>query len=230
MAAPTGDAIEARSSSATGWHKRSEPYPDGSSYVVKQENLVFGLGRSTRLEPEGRAYIQHFVTNVLKILIAFVSGFTVAFFKPDVAIDAMGKVLKVRADDFTALVDKAYETLGLPESDTFGNLWRYEACFLIIEIKLSTVRLSVKQPVTDLPIDRLLIAGSSPSIDQQHIISVYGHDGVTRELEEPVGGYTELPESLNDILTLGKEARENYVSGEEDKAVVDAANAVLRKP
>ncbi|QRV77940.1 hypothetical protein RhiJN_05955 [Ceratobasidium sp. AG-Ba] len=189
--APTGRAIEPRSSSATGWHKRSEPHPDGSSYVVKQENLVLGLGRSTRREPE---------------------GFTVAFFKPDVAIDAMGKVLKVKADDFSALVDKAYETVGLPQSDLFGNLW------------------SVKQPVSDLAIDRLLTAGSSSSIDQQHIISVYGHDGVTRELEEPVGGYTELPESLNDILTLGKEAREDYIFGEEDTAVVDAANAVLRKP
>lgn len=151
-----------------------------------------------------------------------------AFFKPDVAIDAMGKVLKVKENDFSTLTALAKKNTNLPVSDIFGNLWRWAPYDNFSYATNLTLLFSVKQPVTDLAIDRLSVVSSSP--DDQYLISVYGHDGKTKELEEPVGSYTELPDDLNKTLTLGKEARDGYIRGEENKVVVAAANAVLRKP
>lgn len=56
-AVPTDDLVR-RDYSAAGWHSRAEPHPAGSSYQVNKQNLVFGLGRSTRLEPEGSTHLK----------------------------------------------------------------------------------------------------------------------------------------------------------------------------
>lgn len=52
------------------------------------------------------------------------TGFSVAFFKPNVAIDAMGRVLVVPQDDFDALANLAQQVSGLPETGAFRNQWR----------------------------------------------------------------------------------------------------------
>lgn len=47
-----------------------------------------------------------------------------ALFKPDVAIDAMGRVLKVQPDDFEALKDLSQSVSTLPDTGAFRNQWR----------------------------------------------------------------------------------------------------------
>ena len=51
-------------------------------------------------------------------------GFSVALFKPNVAIDAMGRVLIVAQEDFTALEELARSVSSLPETGAFRNQWR----------------------------------------------------------------------------------------------------------
>ncbi|KAG8698110.1 hypothetical protein FRC09_007429 [Ceratobasidium sp. 395] len=71
-----------------GWHSRATPHPDGAAYDVQKENVIFGMARNTRVEPE---------------------GFSVALFKPNVAVDAMGRVWTLSEQDFSALTSLASE-------------------------------------------------------------------------------------------------------------------------
>ncbi|KAG8720264.1 hypothetical protein FRC08_000700 [Ceratobasidium sp. 394] len=183
--APTMNrSLKDQAYSPSGWHSRATPLHDGSAYDVEKSNVVFGMTRSTRLEPE---------------------GFTVLFLKPNVAIDATGRVLEVRDRDFSALATLAAETTGLPDTGAFRNMW------------------SVKQKHSDWPIDGLNVVTSSGT----YTVSVYGHDGVTTTLDPPVGNITDLPPSLNKMFTLGKEGRSGYVRGEGDVAMISKAKAAL---
>lgn len=47
-----------------------------------------------------------------------------ALFKPDVAVDAMGRVLSVEKPDFDALVSQTKATTSLPDTGSFRNQWR----------------------------------------------------------------------------------------------------------
>lgn len=51
-------------------------------------------------------------------------GFSVALFKPNVAVDAMGRVFVLTEEDFSALSALAAETAGLPTTGSFRNQWR----------------------------------------------------------------------------------------------------------
>ncbi|QRV92449.1 hypothetical protein RhiJN_20467 [Ceratobasidium sp. AG-Ba] len=168
----------------TGWHSRAQPHPDGSAYDVKKENAVFGMMRSTRVEPE---------------------GFTVALFKPNVAVDAMGRVLVLTKEDFSALSSLAAETATLPNTGSFRNQWR------------------VKHDRTDYPIEQLYVATSNGL----HTIGVYGHDGQTTTLKPPVGNIANLPAPLNSIITVAKEGRNGFERGTENTEVVSKVKAVF---
>ncbi|KAG8738129.1 hypothetical protein FRC10_007251 [Ceratobasidium sp. 414] len=183
--APTDRLPERRAYSPGGWHSRTTLLPDGPAYSVNKSNVVFGVTRSTRLEPD---------------------GFTVLFLKPNVAIDAMGRVLEVKSRDFSVLTTLAAETTSLPDTGAFGNMW------------------SVKQGHSDWPIDQLYVATSS----EMYAVSVYGHDGVTTALDPPVGNITDLPPSLNKMFTMAKEARSGYVSGGADVAMISKARAAIQ--
>ncbi|KAG9086920.1 hypothetical protein FRC06_002816 [Ceratobasidium sp. 370] len=184
--APTVDRLpERRGYSPSGWHSRTRPLQGGPAYNVNKSNVVFGMTRSTRLEPD---------------------GFTVLFLKPNVAIDAMGRVLEVKSRDFSALATLAAETTSLPDTGAFQNLW------------------SVKQSHSDWPIDELYVTTSGG----MYTVSVYGQDGVTTTLDPPVGNITDLPPSLNKMFTLAKEGRSGFVSGGADVAMISKAKAALQ--
>ncbi|KAG8712043.1 hypothetical protein FRC11_001159, partial [Ceratobasidium sp. 423] len=87
----------------SGWYSRATPHPDGANYDVKQENVVFGLTRNSKVEQD---------------------GFSVALFKPNVAVDAMGRVWALTDKDFDALTKLATLTIGLPDTGAFRNQWR----------------------------------------------------------------------------------------------------------
>jgi hypothetical protein len=57
-------------------------------------------------------------------MIMAVTGFSVALFKPNVAVDAMGRVLVLTESDWNALADLASQTTNLPETGAFLNQWR----------------------------------------------------------------------------------------------------------
>ncbi|KAG8718142.1 hypothetical protein FRC08_005852 [Ceratobasidium sp. 394] len=168
----------------SGWHSRAMPHPDGAAYDIQKENVIFGMTRNARVEP---------------------SGFSVALFKPNVAIDAMGRVYVLNDDDFSALVSLASEAAELPNTGGFRNQWR------------------VKHDRTGYPIDQLYVATSKGL----HTIGVYGHDGQTTTLEPPVHDITNLPAQLNSIITLAKEGRDGFERGTENAEVVSKVKAVL---
>ncbi|KAG8714070.1 hypothetical protein FRC09_018029 [Ceratobasidium sp. 395] len=77
-----------RMTAPAGWLSRATPHPDGAAYDVQKEKVIFGMARNTRVEPE---------------------GFSVALFKPNVAVDAMGRVWTLNEQDFSALTSLASE-------------------------------------------------------------------------------------------------------------------------
>ncbi|CAE6347365.1 unnamed protein product [Rhizoctonia solani] len=166
----------------TGWYSRATPHPDGANYDIKKDNAVLGLLRNSRVEPE---------------------GFSVALFKPNVAVDAMGRVLVLNDRDFDALTKLATLTRELPDTGAFRNQWR------------------VKHDRTDYSIDQLYV--SIPS--GLRTIGVYGHDGETTTLNPPVGEITDLPTTLNSLVTLAKEGREGFQRGQENTEVTNKARA-----
>ncbi|KDN36959.1 hypothetical protein RSAG8_10493, partial [Rhizoctonia solani AG-8 WAC10335] len=168
-----------------GWYSRATPHPDGAKYDVKKENVVFGLTRNSRVEQD---------------------GFSVALFKPNVAIDAMGRVWVLDDKDFDALTKLATLTIDLPDTGAFRNQWR------------------VAHDRTDYPIDQLYVATSSGL----HTIGVYGHDGQTTSLKPPVGEITDLPTSLNSLVTLAKEGRDGFQKGQENAEVTGKVKACFR--
>jgi hypothetical protein len=86
--------------------------------------------------------------------------------------------------------------------------------FLIIPLR-------VKHDRTDYPIDQLYV--SIPS--GLRTIGVYGHDGETTTLNPPVGEITDLPTTLNSLVTLAKEGREGFQRGQENTEVTNKARA-----
>ncbi|CAE6485250.1 unnamed protein product [Rhizoctonia solani] len=168
-----------------GWHSRATPHPDGANYDVKKENVVFGLTRNSRVEQD---------------------GFSVALFKPNVAVDAMGRVWTLNDRDFDALSKLATLTTDLPDTGAFRNQWR------------------VAHDRTDYPIDQLYVATSSGL----RTIGVYGHDGQTTTLKPPVGEITDLPTTLNSLVTLAKEGRDGFQRGQENAEVTNKVKACFR--
>jgi len=172
-------------SSPIGWHSRATPHPDGSAYDIQKANVVFGLTRNSRVEQD---------------------GFSVALFRPNVAVDAMGRVFVLTEEDFSALASLATETTSLPDTGAFRNQWR------------------IKHDRTDYPIDQLYIATDNGL----HTIGVYGHDGETTALKTPVGDILNLPTPLNSIITLAKEGRDGFERGTENTEVTSKVKEVLR--
>ncbi|KAG8742509.1 hypothetical protein FRC10_001343 [Ceratobasidium sp. 414] len=190
--------------SPSGWHSRAMPHPDGAAYDVQKGNVIFGMTRNAPVES---------------------NGFSVALFKPNVAIDAMGRVYVLNSEDFSALASLASEAANLPDTGSFRNQWRQVAlpCALVL-VRLIFESTRVKHDRTDYPIDQLFVATSKGL----HTIGIYGHDGQTTTLEYPVGEITNLPAPLNSIVTLAKEGRNGFERGTENTEVVSKVKAALR--
>ena len=90
-----------------GWHARASAHPAGGSYEPAREDLLFVLQHSSPIEP---------------------NGFSLTLFAPDVAVDALGRVLTVQAEDFVTprtLATKVADESNVPDTAMFGNQWRY---------------------------------------------------------------------------------------------------------
>ncbi|VDB87099.1 unnamed protein product [Peniophora sp. CBMAI 1063] len=175
--------------SSSGWHSRASPHPAGPSYEPSRSDLLLVLKRSTRVEPD---------------------GFSLALLAPDVAVDALGRVLTVPSDDFAALqalASNVADTNKVPDTGSFGNQWR------------------IKQRRTDWPIDSFRVARGPDEAPRE--VGVYGFDGEQRELNAPVGDITELPNDLHELLKLTLEAREGLEGGERDDTVIRKVLALL---
>ena len=173
------------SSSYSGWHTRATPYPSPDTFAPTREGLAF-------------ASLYHAPANP--------DGFSIALFRPNVAVDAKGDILVVTQDDFVGLEQLAKQTLDLPHTDLPMNTWR------------------VKQRRTDMPIHRLHVPRSSDEIVET---GVQGFEKGKKELKEPVSGINELPEVLHEIIGLVVEGREGYERGKANEEVIGKVKAVL---
>ncbi|CAG7849509.1 SubName: Full=Uncharacterized protein {ECO:0000313/EMBL:CCA74561.1} [Serendipita indica DSM 11827] len=109
------------------------------------------------------------------------NGFTVALFKPSYAVDANGRILTMTTTEYDVFADLIKKVGALPTVDQ----WR------------------VKHNTTSWPIDKLIIPGDDE-------VSVYGWSTETDVLVKPTKGYKRLPPSLNTLIGLAREGREDY--------------------
>ncbi|CDO72853.1 hypothetical protein BN946_scf185002.g38 [Trametes cinnabarina] len=174
--------------SAKGWHARAHMHPSSATFVPSRGKLVFAVLLNAPADPE---------------------GFTVALFRPDVAVDARGRILQVQPDDFAALADLAEQVNRLPETGSFMTAWR------------------VAHDRTDQPIDRLFVP--VPGGKEIKQTSVQGWHPEKKKLKTPVADYTELPAVLHKLLGDIKEARTDYQRGqEENKDLIDQIKALVQ--
>ncbi|KIP09503.1 hypothetical protein PHLGIDRAFT_18604 [Phlebiopsis gigantea 11061_1 CR5-6] len=168
-----------------GWHSRAQPHTSPDSFSPTRDNLVLGVVRSAPAQP---------------------NGFTLALFSPDIAVDAMGRVSVLSADDFAGLNVLARGTINLPDTGSFRNTWR------------------VKQTRTSQPIERLLVPTSDSALRE---VSVQGYDKEKRDLSAPVTEYTQLPDTLWELFGLIAESREGYERGQEDVKLIGRVKELL---
>ncbi|KAI0362262.1 hypothetical protein OH77DRAFT_37799 [Trametes cingulata] len=174
------------SASAKGWHGRAQPHPDGAKFAPARDKLVFAVLVNAQADPE---------------------GFTMALFRPDVAVDARGRVLQVQSDDFAALSDLAEQANRLPETGSFMNAWR------------------VAHDRTEQKIDRLFVPTPSGAIKET---SVQGWHPEKKQLKNAVAEYQELPPVLHELFEYIQEGRTDYTRGEEEnKQLIAEIKAVV---
>ncbi|KAI0636831.1 hypothetical protein C8Q77DRAFT_1094818 [Trametes polyzona] len=174
------------SASATGWHARAQPHPDRAAFAPTRDKLVFAVLLNAPADPE---------------------GFTLALFRPDVAVDARGRVLQVKSNDFATLADLAEQTTRLPETGSFMNAWR------------------VAHDRTSMPIDRLFVPVSGGDIKET---SVQGWHPEKKLLKDAVADYQELPPVLHELFGYIQEGREGYERGhEENKELIAQIKALV---
>ena len=129
-------------------------------------------------------------------------GFTLALFTPDIAVDARGKVLVLRTDDFKGLRDLADRAKDVPQTGSFRSTWQ----------------ISHTPERTSQPIDRIITSrpGSSDVLEPA---SVQGWDASLTELKlkQPVGEYTHLPEVLAQLVELGRREGEATLKGKKTR-------------
>lgn len=181
----SGEIMTSWSSKYSGWHTRATPSISPESFTPTREGLAF-------------ASLYHAPANP--------DGFSVAFFHPNIAVDARGVVLVVNQDDFAGLEKLAKQSLELPQTGLPMNTWR------------------INQRRTDQPIHRLHVPRSSDEIVET---GVQGFEKGKKSLKEPVDGINELPEVLHEIIGLVVEGREGYERGKANEEVIGKVKAVL---
>jgi hypothetical protein len=172
--------------SAEGWHARATESTSitPSSFDPKAEDIVAAFLESTMIG----------------------ECFTLALVKPNLAIDANGRILSLSSADFAAFHEVVNAVKVLPRAGKWDQ-WR------------------VKHNVTCQPIDKILISGQ----DER---SVYGwvesESGETLELESSYNGYTHLPQELQTLLGLAKEACKgyDYTNGPREKSILQKLSAL----
>ncbi|OBZ75798.1 hypothetical protein A0H81_04158 [Grifola frondosa] len=169
-----------------GWHARAQPSP--RAFVPTRDALVFAVLLNAQADHD---------------------GFTLALFRPDVAVDARGAVLTVDPADFARLAELAQQTTTLPPTGSFMNAWR------------------VAHDRTEQKIDRLFAATSTDGPLVQ--TSVQGYSPRMRQLKPAVGDVTELPDVLQELFGYIQEGREGFIRGEEDKEIIARVKALVNE-
>ncbi|KAI9065138.1 hypothetical protein FKP32DRAFT_1590889 [Trametes sanguinea] len=182
------DQLAMSTTSAKGWHARAHPHPSSATFVPARDKLVFAVLLNAPADPE---------------------GFTMALFRPDVAVDARGRILQVQPDDFAALADLAEQVNRLPETGSFMNAWR------------------VAHDRTDQPIDRLFV--TTPGGNEIKQTSVQGWHPDKKDLKTPVADYNELPSALHELFGYIQEGRTEYQRGrEENKDLIEQIKGLVQ--
>ncbi|KAI0647190.1 hypothetical protein C8Q79DRAFT_958099 [Trametes meyenii] len=172
--------------SVSGWYARTTLHPDGTDFVPARDKLVFAVLLNAPADPE---------------------GFTAALFRPDVAVDARGRVLQVKSDDFAALTGLAGQVGALPDTGSFMNAWR------------------VAHDRTSQKIDRLFVSSADGQIKET---SVQGWHPEQKKLKDAVADYEELPPVLHELFGYIQEARTDYRRGEEEnKSLIFQIKAIV---
>ena len=164
------------SASAQGWHARATPYAGAADFAASGDALVFAVLLNAPADPD---------------------GFTMALFRPDVALDARGRLLQLAPADATALAALADAATRLPDTGSFMNAWR------------------VAHPRTSQKIDRLFAKTADGALKET---SVQGWDAERKQLKTAVGDYQELPPVLQELFGYIQEGREGYERGQEENS------------
>jgi len=178
----SSNAMASSAHSASGWHARATAHT--GSFEPTKEDVVLNVLINSQVEHD---------------------GFTLGLVKPNIAVDARGKVLILSDNDFAAFEAKVGEIKELPPTGNFMGQYR------------------VKQQRTSYPIDILKLPGQAD-------VSVYGWSAATSTLEEPTNGHTSLPDPLQTLVGWAKEAREGYQRSHVDPAdqtVIDKVKNLL---
>lgn len=91
------------STSLAGWHSRAISRPNSSSFAPSSDNFVFGVIRSTQVNP---------------------SGFLLAFFLPNVVVDTAGRALQLSDGEWDQFSHLAQDAAKRPQPGGFQNQWR----------------------------------------------------------------------------------------------------------
>lgn len=180
---PTADSLWP--SQHVGWHSRANAHSSPSKFTPTRQDLALAI----LLNSQG-----------------IHQGFTLALFKPNIAVDAMGRIIVVPEQDFDHMVALAHKTPELPQTGGFRNTWR------------------VHNEATGKPIHRLLVPTAEGKLVET---SIYGYRKDSKKLSTPVEGSDELPDVLGEFFGLALEAEEDYEFLKEDEAVVNKVKAIL---
>jgi len=145
--------------------------------------LSIGLLFSTRLNP---------------------SGFAVALFAPDYAVDAQGRVLQLAEGDWAGLKTLTRQATADDLPKPFQ--WR------------------IKHDKSDYPIHTLRVSYGEGDVRD---VQVYGFSNETKELEEPVEGLTQLPDAIQEAIAVLDEGRTTEGPGEGDDELVKLVSEIL---
>ncbi|KAF9455931.1 hypothetical protein BDZ94DRAFT_1241908 [Collybia nuda] len=128
-----------------------------------------------------------------------------------VAVDALGKVLKVAGEDVVGILGLAGAVLRLPETGVFRNMWRVKwnsMCQRIYRIFIAdpAPRADVLEGEKvdeegDKDVGKDVDADPEP-LDHFAQVSFQGFSKTNRKLAEPVGEITELPDPLWELAGL----------------------------
>ena len=174
------------SSKYQGWYSRSTPHDSPSTFTPTREALAFVVLHNAQADPD---------------------GFTLALFHPNVAVDAMGRVLVVQEDDFAGLTSLAQKTLSLPQTGSFWNTWR------------------IARERSEQVIRRLFVAESKDGELGQTSVQGYSKERTT--LKPAVGSVDKLPEVLWELFGLIPEALEGYERDAGDTKLIDLVKETL---
>lgn len=174
--------------SDSNWTDRAKSHPSPSSWTPSRSDLAFAVVRNGPVEHH---------------------ALTLALFKPDIAIDAMGNILVLKSEDFARLTGLANKTPDLPETGTFRNTW------------------VVDQPTTSQTIDRLLVPAGDSDYKQ---ISVQGYAANKKQLKQPVGDVAELPDVLHELFGLISYSRAGYNKGSRNEDTLSKVLDIIGDP